>query len=132
MLCLKDIEKLNIIDFLHPYKPKIAEIFIKDGTRSTRKYIYDVFRIKVTGAEIREFLGVDKNNLFQEVHRQAWSICGWNGSYSPLAVHRHMDTSKSSVNQKDEFNESQVMVNQNTVNLIAAGLLSPGCRLNIK
>lgn len=119
---------------------------MKEGTRGVRKYIFDVFRIKVTGAEIREFLEVDKYNhsIVIEAHRIAWSTCGWNGSISLIATHKHMDTSgtgktapkgqkevKPTEEAYEAYDEPQTMANQKTVELLAAGLLSPGNKLLI-
>ncbi|MFZ5644411.1 MAG: hypothetical protein ACOY46_12555 [Bacillota bacterium] len=147
MLSLKDIEKYNIFTFLSPFREKIKMVFEKEGTAATARYIYRVYRVKMTGAEIREFINVESNNysLVIEAHRIAWSTCGWNGSISVIATHKHMDTSgtgKTAPKQQpkgqkkvepteEAYDEPQIMANQKTVELLAAGLLSPGNKLNI-
>ncbi|GAB6159320.1 hypothetical protein JCM39194_25210 [Desulfotomaculum varum] len=143
MLSLRDVEKHNIFMFLSPFREKIKRVFEKEGTAATARYIYRVYRVKMTGAEIREFINVESNNhsLVIEAHRIAWSTCGWNGSCTPIAAYKHMDTSGTGKTARKEekevepteeaYDEPQTMVNQKTVELIAAGLLSPGSKLNI-
>lgn len=141
MLSLNDIEKLNIFMFLRPYETKIRQVYERRGISAAKKYIYKFFHIKMTRAEVREFLDAKKNYLVHEAHRIAWSTCGWNGSISPIAAHRHMDTSgtgktapkgqKEVEPTEEAYDEPQTMANQKTVELLAAGLLSPGCKLNI-
>lgn len=145
MLSLNDIEKLNIFMFLRPYETKIRQVYERRGISAAKDYIYKFFHIKMTRAEVREFLDVKKNYLVHEAHRIAWSTCGWNGSISVIATHKHMDTSgtgKTAPKQQpkgpkeiepneEAYDEPQTMANQKTVELIAAGLLSPGNKLLI-
>lgn len=144
MLSLNDIEKLNIFMFLRPYETKIRQVYERRGISAAKDYIYKFFHIKMTRAEVREFLDVKKNYLVHEAHRIAWSTCGWNGSISVIATHKHMDTSgtgktapkgqkevKPTEEAYEAYDEPQTMANQKTVELLAAGLLSPGNKLLI-
>ncbi|NPV72899.1 MAG: hypothetical protein HPY89_03725 [Pelotomaculum sp.] len=86
-LCLRDIERLNIFDFLQPYKEKIRDVFDREGTAAARMYIYKVFNVRMKAREIRDFLSVDTDKgaiIAREAHRLAWDNAGWNGRYSPL------------------------------------------------
>lgn len=86
-LCLRDIERLNIFDFLQPYKEKIRDVFDREGTAAARMYIYKVFNVRMRAREIRVFLGIKANkgaSRAQAAHRLAWDNAGWNGRYSPL------------------------------------------------
>lgn len=87
VLCLRDIERLNIFDFLFPYEIKIRDIYYREGTAAARRYVYRVLNIRMRGWEIRKFLSMEVDEgalLAREAHREAWSSAGWNGSYSPL------------------------------------------------
>lgn len=84
---MRDIERRNIYDFLQPYKQRIRSVFEREGTAAARRFIYRLYRIRMRGSEIREFLGVERNKgaLFaQQVHRLAWDAAGWCGEYAPL------------------------------------------------
>ena len=69
-------------DLMNLKKSKIKEIYCKQGAGAAKKYIYDMFRTKLTSSEIREILGIFKNNhgFVIEAHQVAWSTCGWSKS----------------------------------------------------
>lgn len=73
MLIIEDVQSLT------PYKARIRCYFDRYGTKATISYIYKCFRIKVSGKEVRDLLGVPKYNhaLAMGVKQLAWHICGW-------------------------------------------------------
>ena len=86
-LCMRDIERLNIFDFLRPYEERIRDIYDREGISSARMFIYRFFNIRMRGFEIRDFLRVGADGgarVAQEAHRTVWTDAGWNGRYSPL------------------------------------------------
>lgn len=92
ILRLCDLEKLNIFDFLRPYKDDIKEVFLREGTAATRRIIKNRFKINMRGREIREFLDLNdpENDDSRKTHSYAWKVAGWRGEYSPLGYSNKM------------------------------------------
>lgn len=58
---------------------KIRKIYETEGTARAVRYVRKIHRVKINGAQLRELLGVPKQDIrkAQYAHRLAWSLCGW-------------------------------------------------------
>lgn len=120
---------------------KVRDIYENQGTSAAKFYVRKILRWKITADELRELLGVHKQDirLSQEAHRLAWGTCGWGGTYSPIGYNpadakaprpAHPEGPPEPENQ-DEHQSGQIMVNEKMTRLLAAGLITRGQRLLI-
>ena len=73
----------KMLDGILVHEQKIVKIIREKGTSAARGWVYHNCRIKITGAEMREILGIKKNpdhKLALDVKKLAWQICGYPGS----------------------------------------------------
>ncbi|MEW5762037.1 MAG: hypothetical protein AB1776_02425 [Bacillota bacterium] len=62
------------------FASKLAEIYIREGAKAAKQYVYRMLRVKVKAREIRAALGIPTNpgaRLAQEAHRLAWRELGY-------------------------------------------------------
>ncbi len=74
---------------MRPFYDEIYEIYKSRGTKFTRGYIYNKYKIKIKGKDLRQFLGVADDNRItysQQVHKLAWEYAGWNGKKPDASV----------------------------------------------
>ena len=117
------------------YKNNVYAFYKTKGLRRLKNYVFNQFGFKLKKSQLRMFLGlkINKHYLYvQEIRRLSWNICGFNGSYSPIAADKYMNTHPGRMTGilDEKINEEgQRMVNHNKIILLSAGLLQQGRKL---
>jgi len=73
----------KMLDVILVHEQKLVSIIREQGTSAARGWVYHNCRIKISGAEMRDILGIKKNpnhKLALDVKKLAWQICGYPGS----------------------------------------------------